>query len=245
MTQPDAYDRIGVTYAELRKPDPRIGAYIHAALGDAQSVLNLGAGSGSYEPADRDVTALEPSAEMIGQRPASAPRAVQGCAENLPFPDKSFDASMAVLTVHHWTDQERGMAEMRRVTRGSIVILTYDPMFRDFWLLDYFPELASLDDEQMPRMEAYAKWLGAARISTVPIPHDCIDGFLAAYWRRPDSYLDPHIRSGMSSFWKIGDVSAGLDQLAKDLRSGAWAKKYGGLLEQETRDCGYRLVISP
>jgi SAM-dependent methyltransferase len=245
MTQPDAYDRIGVTYAELRKPDPRIGAYIHAALGDAQSVLNLGAGSGSYEPADRDVTALEPSAEMIGQRPASAPRAVQGCAENLPFPDKSFDASMAVLTVHHWTDQERGMAEMRRVTRGSIVILTYDPMFRDFWLLDYFPELASLDDEQMPRLEAYAKWLGAARISTVPIPHDCIDGFLAAYWRRPDSYLDPHIRSGMSSFWKIGDVSAGLDQLAKDLRSGAWAKKYGGLLEQETRDCGYRLVISP
>lgn len=245
MTQPDAYDRIGVTYAELRKPDPRIGAYIHAALGDAQSVLNLGAGSGSYEPADRDVTALEPSAEMIGQRPASAPRAVQGCAENLPFPDKSFDASMAVLTVHHWTDQERGMAEMRRVTRGSIVILTYDPMFRDFWLLDYFPELASLDDEQMPRMEAYAKWLGVARISTVPIPHDCIDGFLAAYWRRPDSYLDPHIRSGMSSFWKIGDVSAGLDQLAKDLRSGAWAKKYGGLLEQETRDCGYRLVISP
>jgi SAM-dependent methyltransferase len=182
---------------------------------------------------------------MIGQRPASAPRAVQGCAENLPFPDKSFDASMAVLTVHHWTDQGRGMAEMRRVTRGSIVILTYDPMFRDFWLLDYFPELASLDDEQMPRMEAYAKWLGAARISTVPIPHDCIDGFLAAYWRRPDSYLDPHIRSGMSSFWKIGDVSAGLDQLAKDLRSGAWAKKYGGLLEQETRDCGYRLVISP
>ncbi|WP_397595151.1 class I SAM-dependent methyltransferase [Sphingorhabdus sp.] len=245
MTQPDAYDRIGVTYAELRKPDPRIGAYIHAALGDARSVLNLGAGSGSYEPADRDVTALEPSAEMIGQRPASAPRAVQGCAENLPFPDKSFDASMAVLTVHHWTDQERGMAEMRRVTRGSIVILTYDPMFRDFWLLDYFPELASLDDEQMPRLEAYAKWLGAARISTVPIPHDCIDGFLAAYWRRPDSYLDPHIRSGMSSFWKIGDVSAGLDQLAKDLRSGAWAKKYGGLLEQETRDCGYRLVISP
>jgi hypothetical protein len=97
----------------------------------------------------------------------------------------------------------------------------------------------------MPRLEAYAKWLGAARISTVPIPHDCIDGFLAAYWRRPDSYLDPHIRSGMSSFWKIGDVSAGLDQLAKDLRSGAWAKKYGGLLEQETRDCGYRLVISP
>ena len=238
MTQPAAYDRIGVTYAQLRKPDPRIGAYIHAALGDARSVLNLGAGSGSYEPADRDVTALEPSAEMIGQRPASAPRAVQGCAENLPFPDKSFDASMAVLTVHHWTDQGRGMAEMRRVTRGSIVILTYDPMFRDFWLLDYFPELASLDDEQMPRMEAYAKWLGAARISTVPIPHDCIDGFLAAYGLIPYSYLDPHIRSGMSSFWKIGDVSAGLDQLAKDLRSGAWAKKYGGLLEQETRDCG-------
>lgn len=240
-----AYDEIGLTYAQLRKPDPRIAAHIHAALGDARSILNVGAGTGSYEPVDRDVIALEPSAEMIAQRPAGSAPVVQGNAENLPFADKSFDAAMAVLTVHHWSDKARGMAEMRRVTHGPIAILTYDPAFRDFWLLDYFPELAALDDAQMPHMDDYAKWLGAVRIRPVPIPYDCTDGFLAAYWRRPADYLDPHIRSGMSSFWKIGDVSAGLDKLDRDLRSGTWKERYGELFCQDRLDCGYRLVISP
>lgn len=238
------YDTIGVNYAELRKPDPRIGAAIHAALGDARTVLNVGAGAGSYEPQDRLVTALEPSAEMISQRPANAAPAIQGTAEKLPFDDKSFDAAMAVLTIHHWTDQAKGLREMRRVTRGPIAILTYDPAFRDFWLLDYLPELAALDDAQMPKLTFYEEVLGPVEIAPVPIPHDCTDGFLSAYWRRPRAYLDPRIRAAMSSFWKLGDISAPLARLEADLVSGAWNERYGHLLARDALDCGYRLVVS-
>ncbi|MEK6540892.1 MAG: class I SAM-dependent methyltransferase, partial [Pseudomonadota bacterium] len=190
------YDTIGIHYSNLRKPDARIAAQIWQALGNAQTVLNVGAGTGSYEPADRNVTAIEPSAEMIRQRGASAAPAIQGAAEELPFDDKSFDAAMAVLTIHHWTDKAKGLSEMRRVTRGPIVLLTFDPAHRGAWLNDYFPELVTLDDGQMPRMDAYSKWLGTVDISPVPIPHDCSDGFLYAYWRRPEAYLDPLIRRG-------------------------------------------------
>ncbi len=237
-----SYDTIGINYSDLRKPDLRIQKMIEAALGSAQTVLNVGAGAGSYEPSDRQVTAIEPSMEMIRQRPASAATVIQGHAEKLPFDDDSFDASMAVLTVHHWTDKERGLKEMRRVTRGPIVILTYDPAFRGFWLADYIPELVTLDEEQMPRITKYAAWLGAAEISPVPIPHDCTDGFLSAYWRRPAAYLDPRIRAAMSSFWALGDVSAAIGKLQSDLDDGAWAERYSGLLALDTCDCGYRLV---
>ncbi|WP_204115705.1 class I SAM-dependent methyltransferase [Shimia biformata] len=238
------YDRIGVDYANLRQPDPRIAGHINAALGGAHSVLNVGAGTGSYEPADRLVTALEPSSEMIAQRPEGAAAVVQGVVEALPFADQSFDAVMAVLTVHHWQDQPRGMAEMRRVSRGPIVILTYDPAFRDFWLFDYFPGLVALDDEQMPPIAAYGAWLGQVEVTPVPIPHDCRDGFLSAYWRRPHAYLDPKIRAAMSSFWHLGDVSDGVERLRRDLDSGAWATRYGAVLSQDSRDCGYRLVVA-
>ncbi len=238
------YDVIGLDYARLRRPDPRIAACIDGALGPARSVLNVGAGSGSYEPAGRAVTALEPSAEMIRQRALGAAPVVQGVAEELPFADDSFDAVMAVLTVHHWTDKARGMQEMRRVSRGPIVILTHDPAFRDFWLLDYFPELAALDAGQMPPLDDYQRWLGNAAITPVPVPHDCQDGFLAAYWRRPAAYLDPHVRSAISSFWKIGDLSSGLARLQGDLDSGAWAQKYHDLAHQDALDCGYRLVVA-
>ncbi|WP_424940064.1 class I SAM-dependent methyltransferase [Aliiroseovarius sp. S253] len=238
------YDRIGIDYAQLRKPDPRIGARIEAALGDAKTVLNVGAGTGSYEPAGRTLTAVEPSAKMIAQRPASPTRVVQGVAEDLPFANNSFDAAMAVLTIHHWTDQAKGLSEMRRVTKGPLVILTYDPSFRDFWLLDYVPQLAALDDGQMPPMGSYAKWLDEVEISEIPIPHDCTDGFLAAYWRRPEAYLDPRIRAAMSSFHAIGDVSRELSQLASDLADGTWARNHADLLERDERDCGYRLVTA-
>jgi len=238
------YDTIGVDYAKLRKPDPRIGAMIHAALGDARAVLNVGAGAGSYEPLDHDVTAVEPSAEMIAQRAAKAAPAIQATAEDLPFEDKSFDAAMAVLTIHHWTDQAKGLREMRRVTRGPIAILTYDPAFRDFWLLDYLPELAALDDAQMPKLAFYEEVLGPVEITPVPIPHDCTDGFLSAYWRRPRAYLDPRICAAMSSFWKLGDISAPLARLEADLASGVWNERYRQLLARKARDCGYRLVTS-
>ncbi len=238
------YDTIGINYADLRKPDSRIEALIGRALGAAQTVLNVGAGAGSYEPADRQVTALEPSAEMIRQRAASAAPAIQGYAEDLPFADKSFDASMAVLTVHHWTDQEKGLKEMRRVTRGPVVVLTYDPSFRGFWLADYIPELVTLDEAQMPVMTDYEAWLGPVDIAPVPIPHDCTDGFLCAYWRRPAAYLDPRIRAAMSSFWKIDNVAERLEDLARDLDSGAWARRHAGLLDRDACDLGYRLVTA-
>jgi SAM-dependent methyltransferase len=181
---------------------------------------------------------------MIRQRPPGAAPAVQGQAEALPFADKSFDAAMAVLTVHHWTDQAKGLAEMRRVTRGPIVILTYDPAFRDLWLADYIPELIALDEAIMPPMRRYADWLGPVEIAPVLVPHDCCDGFLHAYWRRPAAYLDPRVRSGISSFHAIGDIAERLDRLARDLESGAWAARYGALLGEESRDLGYRLVVA-
>ena len=239
-----SYDTIGVNYSDLRKPDSRIESAIGRALGSAKTVLNVGAGTGSYEPADRQVTAVEPSVEMIRQRRASAAAIVRGCAEDLPFDDKSFDASMAILTVHHWTDKEKGLEEMRRVTRGRVVLLTFDPSHRGFWLADYIPELVALDEAQMPRMTDYEKWLGSVEISPVPIPHDCTDGFLCAYWRRPAAYLDPRIRAAMSSFWALGDISEGLRKLASDLETGLWAERYSELLDSDECDFGYRLVTT-
>lgn len=239
-----AYDTIGIDYADLRKPDPRIAAHIWRALGGANTVLNVGAGTGSYEPSDRSVTALEPSLEMIRQRPPTAAPSLEGEAEALPFPDRSFDAAMAVLTVHHWSDKGRGLREMRRVSREPVVLLTFDPAHRDNWLLDYFPGLASLDDEQMPPLSEYEQHLGPVEISPVPVPHDCSDGFLYAYWRRPAAYLDPRIRKGMSSFWALDGVEHGLTRLARDLDSGEWARRYEAYLDRDELDAGYRLVVA-
>jgi SAM-dependent methyltransferase len=238
------YDQIGLNYANLRKPDLRIAALIQRALGSAETVLSVGAGAGSYEPTDRQVTALEPSAEMIRQRPAAAAPAIRGVAEDLPFADNSFDAAMAVLTVHHWSDKAKGLAEMRRVARGPVAVVTFDPAHRGCWLTDYVPQLATLDEAQMPCMADYGAWLGAVNVEMVPIPHDCSDGFLYAYWRRPHAYLDPKIRAAMSSFWKIDGFAAGMDRLADDLASCAWEARYGELLKLDAIDAGYRLVSS-
>ncbi len=190
------------------------------------------------------MTALDPSAEMIRQRSVPAAAVVQGRAQALPFADGSFDGAMAILTLHHWSDQARGLSEMRRVTRGPVVLLTYDPSFRGFWLTDYIPELVTLDEAQMPAMTDYERWLGGVAVATVPIPHDCTDGFLSAYWRRPAAYLDPRVRAAMSSFRALGDVSKALARLESDLASGAWARRYGGLLDRDSCDCGYRLVVA-
>jgi len=217
---------------------------IGRALGSAETVLNVGAGAGSYEPADRQVTAIEPSVEMIRQRPTSAAPAIQGYAEDLPFADGSFDASMAILTIHHWADKMKGLKEMRRVTRGRIILLTFDPSYRGIWLTDYIPELVTLDEQIMPRMTDYEMWLGSVNISAVPIPHDCTDGFQYAYWRRPAAYLDPRIRKAMSSFWAVGNTSEGLAKLKSDLDTGVWAERYSELLDLNERDVGYRLVTT-
>lgn len=237
------YDIIGLNYAELRKPDPRIAAAIQEALGQAETVLNVGAGTGSYEPVDRQVTAVEPSIEMIRKRRSSAAKVIQASADHLPFDDDAFDVAMAILTVHHWPDKEAGLHELRRVTRGRIVLLTFDPSHRP-WLTDYLPELVSLDEAQMPAMSDYERWLGPVQVAPVLIPHDCSDGFLYAYWRRPIAYLDPKIRSGSSSFWVIGDVAAGLNRLKQDLETGEWERRYAELLTLDAYDAGYRIVLA-
>ena len=240
---PALYDTIGIDYAQLRRPDPRIAAQIERALGGARTVLNVGAGTGSYEPADRDVVALEPSAEMISQRSPGAAPAAQGSAGAIPFPDQSFDAVMGVLTIHHWPDQQQGIREMCRVARERVVLLTFDPTARP-WLTDYLPELATLDEAAMPSLETLSDWLGSVAIEPVLVPHDCSDGFLYAYWRRPAAYLDPRIRKGSSSFWKIERAEAGLARLAEDLANGVWEQRYGALLAGDSYDAGYRLVVS-
>jgi SAM-dependent methyltransferase len=237
------YDTIGLNYSELRKPDPRIAAVIEEALGQAETVLNVGAGTGSYESVDRQVTAVEPSLEMIRQRSPSAAKVIQASAEDLPFDDGAFDASMAILTIHHWSDKERGLREMRRVTRGRIVLLTFDPSARP-WLIDYLPALATLDEAQMPTMSDYERWLGPVKVAPLRVPHDCSDGFLYAYWRRPEVYLDARMRSGSSSFSAIGDVDKGLQRLRRDLETGEWERRYAELLTQESYDAGYRLVTA-
>lgn len=239
---------IGVGYAAIRRPDPRIGERLRAALGDVRSVVNIGAGTGSYEP-PATVLAVDPSSVMISQRPIGSAPAVLGRAEALPLPDGAVDAAMAVLTVHHWSDLEAGIAELRRVARRRVVVLTCDNrVFRHFWLLrDYLPEAAdAYDDARLTEVDRLAALLGGARVEAVPIPRDCTDGFAAAYWRRPLAYLDPAVRSGISLFTKIGDefLLPALDRLAADLRSGRWHERHGDLVDRRELDAGYRILTA-
>lgn len=236
------YDQIGEGYARRRQPDPRIALAIGSALGDARTVVNVGAGTGSYEPADRIVTAVEPSETMIGQRREDAAPCVRAPAEALPFETSAFDAAMAVLTIHHWSNWRAGLSEMRRVARRRIALLTFDAETTDFWLMcDYFPELIELDRRIMPTLRDLADALGEFQATPVPVPHDCVDGFLGAYWRRPHVYLDPVARRSMSSFAQI-EADTGLERLARDLEDGTWQERYSQLLGLEELDLGYRLL---
>lgn len=239
------YDRIGVGYSAWRRPDPRIGARIADALGRARTVVNVGAGAGSYEPADRAVVAVEPSAEMVRQRPPSAAPAVRASAERLPFRDRAFDAAMAVLTIHHWPDWRAGLAELRRVARGPVAILTWDPDHPGFWLVqDYFPEILAVDRVILPRFEEIERVLGPCEVRPLPVPADCSDGFLGAYWRRPEMYLDPGARGAISAFARIGSLQPGLDRLRTDLADGSWERRYGSLRTRSDLDIGYCLIVA-
>ena len=241
------YDEIGVGYARFRRPDPSIESAIHAALGRARTVLNVGAGTGSYEPSDRTVTAVDASAEMIRQRPAHAAPCVQGDASLLDFPDRSFDAAMAVLTVHHWDRPRRGLRELSRVA-GGVVVLTFDPaMHNQFWLFrDYVPAITKLASTAGAiGVDEVAEVIDADRIDPVPVPHDCLDGFGTAYWRRPERYLDPAVRRGISAFRLLPPESfvPGLERLASDLDTGRWNERYRELLDLDSIDAGLRLVV--
>ena len=240
------YDRIGTTYSATRSEDPRIARAIHDALGEARTVLNVGAGSGSYEPHDRELTAVEPSAVMIAHRPRAAAPVVQARAETLPFPDSSFDAAMAILSDHHWDDRAAGLRELRRVARRRVVLFTWDPRFRnEFWLTrDYLPASKRL----VPGMalQDIAGCLGGARILPLPVPWDCRDGFYHAFWRRPEAYLDDRVRAGISVFARLDDdeKASALARLRADLRTGAWEKRNLDLLQLDELDLGYRLVVA-
>jgi SAM-dependent methyltransferase len=240
------YDSIGRNYATFRRPDHRIAAAIDAMLGDAASVANIGAGTGSYEPRDRTVIAVEPSELMIRQRPAGAAPCLRGSAEALPLETASVDAAMAVLTVHHWTDLERGLAEMARVARKRAVLLTWVPDAAPFWLTDeYFPEIAADDRKIFPDAAALIaildRLIGPVQMAPVPIPHDCTDGLLCAYWRRPECYLDFEKRGAMSSFARI-DAEPGLARLRTDLSNGRWLERHRHLLTLNALDLGYRVI---
>jgi len=243
------YDRIGTTYAQTRRPDPRVAALILRGLGDAASVANVGAGTGSYEPADRAVIAVEPSATMIRQRGERASPAVQASAEGLPLADGCVDAALAILTIHHWRDLPRGVAEMRRVARRRVAILTWDqPVWERFWLVDeYLPCIGEIDRRRCVPIDTLTAELGGdARVVPVPIPHDCEDGFFGAFWRRPAAYLDPGVRAGISTFPLMDpeERDEGLRRLAEDIDSGAWDARHSHLLERPELDLGYRLVVA-
>jgi len=241
------YDRIGTVYARHRGADPRIARRIHAALGDARRVLNVGAGTGSYEPSDREVFAIEPSETMIAQRPAGSAPVVRGVAEHLPFLTQSFDASMAVLTLHHWSDKALGLAELRRVAPRRVVLCFDVAREHTFWLVcEYLPEIATLDYRSTLSPEEVADALDASRIESVRVPWDCTDGFLGAYWRRPESYLDPSVRACISAIARLHPevVARGIGRLRHDLQTGTWARRHADLERIKELDLGYRLVVS-
>jgi SAM-dependent methyltransferase len=242
------YDSLGRTYSATRRADRRVAAQISQALTGCDSVVNIGAGTGSYEPA-QTIAAIEPSQTMIDQRPAGAAPAIRAVAEQIALRDNCADAALAVLTVHHWTDLAAGVAEMRRIARHRLVILTWDAdVFGEkFWLVsEYLPEARAADAALAVPVERLMSLLTDPVITPVPVPHDCADGFGGAFWRRPDAYLDPAIQAGMSLFTKTGStlVEPGLARLAADLHSGRWLRDHAGLLKLTQLDLGYRLVTA-
>jgi SAM-dependent methyltransferase len=241
------YGTIGSGYTSYRQPDPAIADFLDKALGAAETVLNVGAGAGSYEPVNRPVTAVEPSASMRAQRPAHLTQAIDAVAQALPFADESFDASMATFTVHQWPDLGAGLAEMRRVTRGPVLILTCDPEILDrFWLTEYAPEVIQVEARRYPAMTSIEKGLGGnVEIISVPIPLQCVDGFGEAYYGRPERLLDPGARQANSA-WSFVDHAVDarfVEDLSRDLQSGTWDKKHGYLRHQPFFEGSLRLLV--
>jgi len=241
------YDEHGRHYNRARRADPRIEARIHAALGEAETVINVGAGTGSYEPRDRWVLAVEPSATMRAQRPLDAAPAIEARAEALPLDDGAVDAAMACVTIHHWQPRDAGLAEMRRVARGPVVVFTFDLDHMPPWQLDYLREGVELERPRFGAIEEVAVGLGGrTRVETIPTPADCRDGFFEAFWNRPEALLDPSVRASQSLWPLIGPEAEEriIGRLAADLESGLWDERYGYLREMESFEGSLRLVVS-
>ena len=241
------YDRIGSEYAINRRTEPRFAQLLWAALADAERILNVGAGTGSYEPPDARVVAVEPSRRMVLQRPRGIAPAIRGVAEHLPVPTQSFDAVMVVLSVHHWADRAAGFRELRRVARRQVVF-TYDPaVHSDFWLLrDYLPGVGAADARRAPSIAEVADGIGASDVVPVPVPFDCIDGVLPAHWRRPAAYLDPVVRQNASGLALADprELAGGIDRLRQDLADGSWHHRYRELLDESEYDAGFRILTA-
>lgn len=245
--RPVRYDDIGRSYSATRQEDRRIASDIHSCLGEGRTVVNIGAGSGSYEPQDRAVVAVEPSTEMVRQRRNRSRRVVRGVAEDLPFPDAAFDTAMAVLTVHHWRDPAAGLCEMRRVSRRQVVFYFEPLTTHGFWALQYFPEALDLPTESNPPGEAaIRRALRVQEIRSVLVPHDCVDGFGVAFWARPEAYLDPLVQAGMSWLALLPEEvrRRGAERLASDIDTGVWDRRHGHLRTMQTYDGGYRIAIA-
>ena len=244
------YDTIGHGYARTRREDPRLRARIHAALGDARIVVNVGAGAGSYEPLDRHVIAIEPSDVMAAQRSRRHAPAIRANAAAVPLRDGAADAAMAVLTVHHWDGEcERGVREMRRVSRGPVVIVTYDAEVSGaMWLMaEYLPEVAALDRAIFPPPASVASWLGGdVAIESIPVPRDCQDWMLGSFWAHPERVLDTDARNATSGFARMAQdvVDRVVAEVGRDLASGAWHARHGALLQLDEYDVGLRLVVA-
>lgn len=247
---PDRYDTIGETYSGTRREDPRLREHIHAALGDARTVVNVGAGAGSYEPRDRHVIAIEPSDVMAAQRPRELAPAIRASAGSLPLRDDSVDAAMALVTIHHWdAERETGVRELRRVARGPVVVVTYDPVISGrMWLAaEYVPEVARLDDRIFPPPERVAEWLGGdVRIEPLPIPRDCTDWMFGSFWAHPERVLDPVARANTSGMARMDPAVVGraVEALRRDLESGAWDARHGELRSLDAYDAGLRLLVA-
>jgi SAM-dependent methyltransferase len=242
------YDTIGRTYASTRRADPRIARQIAAALGTATRIVNVGAGTGSYEPSGRVAAACDPSATMLRQRKVDAAPSVLASAEDLPFRDNAFDAALATLTVHHWDDRARGLRELRRVAARQVVFFFEPSWTSTIWMLaEYFPEIDRLDTERAaPDLDFFAEILDIERVEVVSVPADCEDGFGGCYWNRPEAYLDPVVQQGMSSLAQLDPEvrRRGSEHLRRDLASGAWDERHGALRDLTEIDLGYRLLVA-
>jgi SAM-dependent methyltransferase len=242
------YRAHGRGYARQRRTDPRLEAWVHAALGDARTILNVGAGAGSYEPLDRHVLAVEPAAAMRAQRPAYLSPAIAAAAESLPLDDQSFDAAMALVTVHQWPDLAKGLGELRRVTRGPIVVLTFDPDALDrWWMADYAAEMLAVERRRFPSVATLVGALGGAcEVQALPIPNDCVDGFSEAFHARPEAFLDPAVRRSQSAWSFVPDAVQAriVAHLADDLASGEWDRRHGHWRVQPTFEGSLRGIVS-